>query len=140
MAIDPAFGVNNFETAKYYDETQTIANNIMMLLQGRPGFFPSIPTLGMNIRQLLYKPIDEIDTTALKVELVKQCSEFITQVRDGTFDVQIALVHNRPLIVFIIPVTISKADQQLAIGVSTNSKGETVYKITYVDDDDSLYS
>lgn len=133
--IDPAFGMNSFNTPKFYNESVTTAKNIITILEGRPGFFPSMPDLGMDIkRSLIYKDIDEIDTEAIKVELVRQCDQFITNVRDGTFDVQKMVYQERPLLIFVIPVTIERASQRLAVGVMLNSKGETIYRIEYVSD------
>ena len=58
--VDPAFGKNAFNSPKYYNETQTAANNILTILFGRPGFYPSIPDLGMDITTLLYIAVDFI--------------------------------------------------------------------------------
>ena len=119
--------MNSFNTPKFYNESVTTAKNIITILEGRPGFFPSMPDLGMDIkRALLYKDIDEIDTDVIKAELVRQC--------DGTFDVQKVLYQDKPLLIFIIPVTIERAAQRLAVGVMLNSKGETIYRIEYVSD------
>lgn len=133
--IDPGFGMNSFNTPKFYNESVTTAKNIITILEGRPGFFPSMPDLGMDIkRALLYKDIDEIDTDVIKAELVRQCDVFITNIRNGTFDVQKVLYQDKPLLIFIIPVTIERAAQRLAVGVMLNSKGETIYRIEYVSD------
>lgn len=127
--------MNSFNTPKFYNESVTTAKNIITILEGRPGFFPSMPDLGMDIkRALLYKDIDEIDTDVIKAELVRQCDVFITNIRNGTFDVQKVLYQDKPLLIFIIPVTIERAAQRLAVGVMLNSKGETIYRIEYVSD------
>lgn len=127
--------MNSFNTPKFYNESVTTAKNIVTILEGRPGFFPSMPDLGMDIkRALLYKDIDEIDTDVIKAELVRQCDVFITNIRNGTFDVQKVLYQDKPLLIFIIPVTIERAAQRLAVGVMLNSKGETIYRIEYVSD------
>ena len=133
--VDPAFGMNSFNTPKFYNESATTAKNIITILEGRPGFFPSMPDLGMDIkRSLLYKDIDELDTNVIKAELVRQCDAFITNIRNGTFDVQKVLYQEKPLLVFVIPVTIEQAPQRLAVGVTLNSKGEAIYRIEYVSD------
>lgn len=136
MAVDPAFGVNSFNTPKYLSESETVAMNILMILYGKPGFYPSIPVIGMNIRSLLYQSLDDIDTDVLKTQLVQNCGAFITQVRDGTFDVKKAVYQNRPLLVFIIPVIVKQVSQRIAIGITTNEKGESIYNFNYVEDDD----
>jgi hypothetical protein len=134
--IDPAFGVNSFNTAKYYNETATTARNIMFILEGRHGCYPSMPTIGMDIkRELLYQDFDRIDCEGLKVDLVKQCSAFLTNVRDGSFDVQKAVYKGRPLLLFIIPITVDTAPQRLVIGTMLNSKGELTYRVEYAEEE-----
>ena len=102
--------------------------------------FATIVTKALGLRDLseitytTYKDIDEIDTDVIKAELVRQCDVFITNIRNGTFDVQKVLYQDKPLLIFIIPVTIERAAQRLAVGVMLNSKGETIYRIEYVSD------
>lgn len=134
--VDPAFGSSSFNTPRYLSEMMTTATNIITILTARPGFFPSMPELGMNIKQLLYKHIDEIDTDILKVELVKHCSSFITNVRDGSFDVKKVLYQGKPLLVFVVPITIDTAQQRIAVGLTVNEKGEMMYKFETVSDYD----
>jgi hypothetical protein len=131
MAVDPAFGKNSFNKPKFYNESQTIANNIMTILLGRPGFYPSMPELGMDIRNMLYKPLDEINPDAIKAKLVQQCSQFMTAVRNGTFDVQIIAYKGRPMLIFIIPVTVDQSNKRLAIGITTNQEGKLMYQVEY---------
>lgn len=136
--VDPAFGVNNFNTPKYYNESQSIANNIICILQGKPGFYPSIPELGMDIRSYLYRPFEEIKPNAIKGELVRQCSKFVKNVRDGSFDVNVVLYQEKPLLVFTIPVTVDQAPQRLSVGVTTNANGELSYVIQYDPEDNYI--
>ena len=133
--IDPGFGMNSFNTPKFYNESVTTAKNIITILEGRPGFFFFFSESRRNMkRNLLCKDIDEIYTDVIKAELVRQCDVFITNIRNGTFDVQKVLYQDKPLLIFIIPVTIERAAQRLAVGVMLNSKGETIYRIEYVSD------
>ena len=133
--IDPAFGLNAFHTPKYLNESETTARNIITILEGRPGFFPSMPELGMNIKsELAYKSMDDIDPDVIKYELVRQCKQFISNVRDGTFNVIKAVHKNKPMLVFVVPVIINQAPQQIAIGTTINEKGEIIYKIEYIND------
>ena len=53
-SVDPAFGVDSFNRPKVLSETETIVNNILFILFGKPGSYPSIPSLGMDIEQYLY--------------------------------------------------------------------------------------
>ncbi len=57
--IDQSFGVDAFNRAKYKNETETIATAILNLLFAKPGYFPSMPDLGINIQNILYSFWDE---------------------------------------------------------------------------------
>ena len=48
--IEPSFGVDSFNKAKYKNETEAIANSILAVLFGKPGYFPSMPELGWIFR------------------------------------------------------------------------------------------
>ena len=134
--IDPAFGVNSFNEPKYYSESQTVANNIMMILYGKPGFYPSIPYLGMDVPRLNDTFFDDLDTDQIKSELARQCNVFIDNIRDGTFDVQKSLINGKPLLIFVVPVISEQVPQRIAIGITTNEQGELIYRMKYADAED----
>ena len=85
--VDPTYGVNEFNKTKVLSETETYVNNILTILFGKPGFYPSIPTLGMDISQYLYKFEDEINVDRIKAILANQCSEFLPLVESGDIDI-----------------------------------------------------
>ena len=73
--VDPVYGVNNFNRSKVLTETETKVSNMLMILFGKPGFYPSIPSLGMDINQYLYKFEDEINVEEIKSKLISQCRD-----------------------------------------------------------------
>ena len=54
MAVlrEPAFGMNDFHAPKIMKDTDVLVNTILMILFGRPGFYPSLPTLGIFIKKI----------------------------------------------------------------------------------------
>ena len=54
MPLNPTFSVNNYNKPKVLTELESYVNDVLMLLFGKPGFYPSIPTIGMDIKQYLY--------------------------------------------------------------------------------------
>lgn len=136
MSIDPAFGINNFGKQKMYSESETLANNILTVLLGKPGSFPSIPSLGMYVQGVVIQPYDQIDTDSLKNELVTQCAQFKGVVQGGEFDVMKTTTKNKdgdtiPVILFIIPTQIKGVGNRLAIGISTDS-GATRFNFSWL--------
>lgn len=127
FSIDPTFTVNDYNKPKMLTPKETYVNNILMLLFGKPGFYPSIPSLGLNIKQYLYKFEDEINTEDIKNQLVEQCSDFLPEVNSGDLDVISTVYNERPLLIFKLPNIDDTKSYEVAIGVTTNDKGEMIY-------------
>ena len=126
--VDPTYGVNEFNKTKVLSETETYVNNILTILFGKPGFYPSIPTLGMDISQYLYKFEDAINVERIKAILANQCSEFLPLVESGDIDIIKTTYMGRSMLIFQLPVIIDKTQIAVALGVTLNAKGQMVYK------------
>ena len=124
---DPTFGVNNFERPKVLSVTQTYVNNLLTILLGKPGFYPSQPELGMDIEQYLYKYIDDINTTEIKAKLINQCTDFLPEIESGEFDVYKSTYNGRPMLLFKLPIIIDGKSLAMALGITINAKGEMIY-------------
>lgn len=133
-SVDPVYGVNDFNETKVLSESQTLINNILMILFGKPGFYPSIPWLGMDIYQYLYRFDDEIDTLKIKSKLAAQCQEFLPDIQNGSMDVYSTTHQERPVLIFELPILVDKATSVLALGVTVNTKGEMVYNFVSNDE------
>lgn len=125
--IDPTFAVNDYNKPKMLSNMETYVNNIMMLLFGKPGFYPTIPSIGMDIQQYLYKFEDEINTEEIKNKLSIQCKDFLPEIQNGDFDISKTLYNGRILLIFKLPPINDTNNNDVIIGVTTNSRGEVVY-------------
>lgn len=124
---DPTFGVNNFERPKVLSVTQTYVNNLLTILFGKPGFYPSQPELGMDIEQYLYKYIDDINVTEIKAKLINQCTDFLPEIESGEFDVYKSEHNGQPMLLFKLPIIIDGKSLAMALGITLNAKGEMIY-------------
>ncbi len=131
MAVDPQFGIDSYNRAKVLTESQTIVYNILTILFGKPGFYPSIPSLGMNIQQILYSFEDDFDVNFLKTQLATQCRDFVDQIHDGSFDIIKSTHNGQPLLVFVIPAIIVNTETNLFLGITLNTKGEYRFNFTF---------
>lgn len=131
MSVDPQFGVDAYNRAKILSESQTIVYNILTILFGKPGFYPSIPHLGMNIQQYLYAFEDDFDVNILKTQLATQCRDFIDYIEDGSFDIIKSTYDGQPLLIFVIPTVITKTETNLLLGVTVTSSGEYKFNFTF---------
>ena len=126
MGVNPTFTVNNFNKAKVLSETETYVNDFMMLLFGRPGFYPSIPSIGLDIRSYLYKFEDDISTAEIKTKVATQCADYLPMIQEGNFDVLKTVYEDHTLLVFVLP-SINSDHVSIAIGVTTNNQGDLIY-------------
>jgi hypothetical protein len=129
--VEPSFGMNAFNKAKYKNETETIANSILSLLFGRPGYFPSMPNLGIDIQSLLYSFWDEIDTEVIKMQIVSQCTAFREYIDDGSLDVIKSSYAGQPLLLIVIPVQTKNGRESLSIGITQDANGNAVYNYVF---------
>ena len=100
--LNPTFGVNDYDRPKVLSTMESYVTDILMILFGKPGFYPSIPTLGMDIGSLLYKFEDEVSAEELKTELENQCHEFSKEIDTGDMDVVTTTYKNHLMIIFIL--------------------------------------
>ena len=130
---NPVFGINDFNQPKIQSPKESIINDILMILFGKPGFYPSIPTLGIDISKYLYEFEDEISTDLLKDELSEQCSELVEGLQTGDIDIVITEYKGNAMLIFVLPIIDDNKQVQLALGVTTNESGQIVYNFTESD-------
>lgn len=128
VKLDPTFSVNNFNKPKVLSNMETYVNNILMLLFGKPGFYPSLPKIGMDINQYLYNFVDDVNTEQIKSKLAQQCKDFLPEIENNEFDVIKTVFNDRLLLIFKLPIIDDTAQFSVSLGITTNAKGEMVYR------------
>lgn len=128
MSINPTFGINYYNKPKVQTELETVVNDILMILYGKPGFYPSIPTLGMDVRQYLYQQEEDVDTNSIKNILAAQCADFIPYINSEELDVVKTTYRNQLMLIFVLPTISDTNDKEAALSVTLNPKGELIYK------------
>lgn len=131
MPVDPTFEVDDYNRGKILNESQTIAYNILTLLFAKPGFYPSIPSLGLDIESYFYRFSDEDLVNEIKSKLVAQCSDFLPSVDEESLQIQKAEYNGQPLLVFIIPTIIFDRKNELVVGISVAETGQMQFNFTF---------
>lgn len=124
---EPVFGVNDFNEPKVLKDYDAIAVSVLLILFGKPGCYPSIPQLGMNIQQYLYSFYDELDVDSIRASLVYQCTLLSSTIDSNNIVVGKQIVDDNPLLIIQIPINYRRDQNQLVIGVTTNSNGSVSY-------------
>lgn len=128
---EPVFGLDDFNKPKYFNESETIAYSILNLLFGRPGYFPSMPNLGINIQESLYSFFNEIDINQLKAKIISQCKVIKEFVDDGSFDIQKTFYKHQPMLIIVLPLIIKNVKEHLGIAITQDSEGNTSYNYVF---------
>lgn len=102
---EPVFGENNFGSPKSLSRKESVVQTIVNLFFLRPGNLPSMPTMGIDVPQYMYKTEEDLDVESLKEKIFTQCSALGTEIAIG--EIQILLTEHRGqgVLLFILPIT-----------------------------------
>lgn len=73
IGYDTTFELNEFGQPRIRSEIELIKDIILFVLFSKPGQYPSLPHIGLDIQTMLYSFYDELDVEDLKEKLVLQC-------------------------------------------------------------------
>lgn len=129
---EPAFGQNDFRKPRVLEGPEVVVQSVLMVLFGKPGCFPSIPELGMNIRQYRIFDTSTVDTEAIADTLAMQCG----LIRDGlikdTPEVSISTTNTgEPVLLIQIPVSNETENYNLVVGIAERDN-EAIYNYELV--------
>ena len=131
MPVDPTFEVDDYNRGKILNESQTIAYNILTLLFAKPGFYPSIPSLGIDITSYFYRFSDEDLVNEIKTKLVSQCSDFLPSIESEELHIEKTDYKGQPMLVFIIPTIILDKRNELVLGITVADTGQMQFNFTF---------
>ena len=138
MAVfyEPAFGLDSFGKPLVYEDWQAVARSIIIVLLGKPGFYPSIPQLGMHIQDLLYERLDDIDIDHLRASLAYQLNIFSEIIQSDDMNITTATLpaKNIPVLIFAIPVYTGSQRDTVAVTITATEDGNITYNYQIIDD------
>ena len=122
---EPVIGQDEFRKPKVLTGWDALLQTILVVLFGRPGCFPSIPELGMNIQKYRYVQENNLDVEGLKTEFAKQCGLISTAIDASEIDIKTTRSANGDLmLVFVIPMEDTEmASPNMLLGVQMAEDG-----------------
>jgi len=116
------FGIDNFGEPASMSQADTIAQMIVNLLLLRPGQLPSLPHIGINVRQYLYKFEEDISTADIKNKISNQCAELLAYIDVNSMQVILLPYKNESILYFFIPLSVKVAENTaISIGFKRNT-------------------
>lgn len=138
LGYDTSFALDDFGKPKIRSEVELIKNVVLFILFSKPGQYPSLPNIGLDIQSLLYSFYDEIDNNDLKDKIVNQCSALGMHFDEGTIVIKKTIYRNQPSLMIHIEgkETLpseygAKSDsEKYLIGITLDDLNQMIYNIS----------
>ncbi len=138
IGYDTTFELNEFNEPKLRSEMETLKNVLLFVLFTKPGQYPSLPTVGLNIGSSLYEFYNEIDVDDIKTQIIEQCSLLGSYINAGSIAIKKLKYKNKPSLIIHIEGT-----ETFPVGYKHDKIGDSeryMIGITYNDLDQIIYS
>lgn len=140
IGYDLTFELNEFNQPKLKSPIELVKNVLMFILFTKPGQYPSLPALGLNIESLLYSFYDELNTEDLKKRIIEQCRALSVYFDEGSIQLVKTKYKGQPSLMIKVAGeekypsgylrdTYNKSNGYL-IGISFNELNQLVYNIS----------
>ena len=77
---DVGYGLDGFQRMKVFTEAESVARYILEILLTRPGNYPGLPHIGLNVKQYLYQDLSNFDSNVLKEQIYTQCNALLPNI------------------------------------------------------------
>lgn len=140
VGYETTFELNEFNQPRIRSELETVKDAILFILFTKPGQYPSLPTIGLDLQNLLYSFYDELDENDLKKKIVSQCEALGTYFETGKVNVKKVKYRNQPSLIINISGTesfppgymkdyITENKNQYLIGITYDELNRMIYNI-----------
>ena len=138
LGYDPTFALDAFSRPKLLSEGEYVKNILMTILFMKPGQYPSLPHIGLDIRNLLYNNWDTVIEQDLIDIIIKQCVILEPYFENNMIQIRKTMHNNQPSLMIFVDVSIQEEDvmnssddtsSPFFIGLSFNQIGELMCDI-----------
>ncbi|MDD3172175.1 MAG: hypothetical protein PHF63_00650 [Herbinix sp.] len=122
-------GVDNFNQQQKLSPGESLAQNIINIFMMKPGTLPSLPHIGLDLGQYLYKFSEDIDGDHIKGLIEDQCADLVPYL--SITDISIYVSEYKGVGLLIVRMTIE--DENYMFGISKDKRSGNLlynYQIT----------
>ena len=121
---DVTFELNEFDEPRLRSEMEVIKDSLLFILFSKPGQYPSLPQIGLDLQSELYFNYDHFDVNEFKNRLIEQCNELGTYINSGTIAIRKIKYKDQPSLLIYMEGT-----EKFPAGYKTLSGSEKKYYI-----------
>ena len=104
------FGLDAFGKQAMMTQAESVAQMLVNLFLMRPGQLPSLPHIGINIRQYMYKFEEELDVEYIKNQISSQCPDLMKYIDLPNMQMILVPYKNDAILYLFVPVTVAVAE------------------------------
>lgn len=122
------FGLDNFGKQKTMTQAQSVAQMLVNLLLMKPGQIPSLPHIGINIQQYMYKFEEDLDLSFIKNQIAEQCKSILPYLDITNMQLLLVPYENESILYIYAPLSVLVEEEALIIGFKrSNSTNEVTF-------------
>ena len=132
---DITFNLNKYGNPEMLDVKTSVAHQIVNALFMVPGNLPSMPTIGVNIRQYLYRYDTDYVSSEIEAKLKEACGSVISGAFVDSVDFSVQKTSkNESVFLILVRVTFPDNNEEL-LGISVKeNKDDTInFNFDYAD-------
>ena len=122
------FSLNDFQQPKSIDDLEAIGQMILNLFFMRPGNIPSMPHIGINLPQYLYKLQGDFDPEEIKQQIYNQCAELMAYITLGEVRIFTTVYKGQDVLIVSVPVV--GTDTTILYGL-TKTQNDVSYNMQF---------
>lgn len=106
---DVGFEKDDFQKSKIFKEADSLVNYILNILLAKPGNFPTMPKIGVNIGKYVKNSMESLDSELLKGLICSNCEALLPYITND--DVYVGVINdpnvpNRSILLVKIPLMV----------------------------------
>lgn len=139
IGYDTTFELNEFNEPRIRSEIETVKDVLLFVLFAKPGQYPSLPQIGMDVGSDLYEFYDELDIDDFKSQLIEQCDMLGMYISSGNINIQKLIYKDKPSMIIDVQGTETfppgyKHDQigdsdRYMIGITYDELNNMIYSV-----------
>jgi len=141
LGYDTTFELDSFSRPRLRSAAELVKNILLFILFTKPGQYPSLPHIGLDIQSMLFSFYDEISDVGLRDQIVSQCQALGVCFDVGVVNVRKTIYRGKPSL--MIHIETDPTDSQMMNYMDYTSEGnDSRYQIgiTFDELDKMIYN
>ena len=136
IGVDVTFELDKFGKPRIRSTLELVKNIILYVLFTKPGQYPSLPHIGLDIQNMLYTFFDDLDEEDLRDQIIRQCNALGVHFENGVVGIRKVMYRNKPSLMVHIEVPeqdrylFNDDEEKYLIGITFDELDKMIYNIS----------